>query len=303
MLQHVATAGQIVGPCACLLGPCLVAVEPLAVLTQSQSRPFVVDRLVGALVNDESVHTAGHFQVGCVFQVAGIEAVGTADVAINGHRLGCHDGLSVEMSHRCRFADVTFGHRFAGREGLLAWDDRPHSCHRDVGMALGRHAIDQVQASVLMGFEVGFHAALMGNARGCLVHTLADEFANGGSPIEKEFFAAFGTLYNQSRQHGHPGQQTVAAPLLELLSQARRPRFPACFVAVDEQIVQATLSHQSASGVAVEVQIVVQEVGERFAVDFRHFQTRCLGRGGVVFLASQRVAEAKDAPLSLGSIP
>ena len=58
LLEHVTAAGEVVGPCLCHFRPGLVAVEPLAIDHQSQTRPLVIDRLVGTLVDDKAVGAA-----------------------------------------------------------------------------------------------------------------------------------------------------------------------------------------------------------------------------------------------------
>ena len=197
-----------------------MAVEPLPILAQSQSRPFVVDGLMSTLMNDKAIHSTCHLQVGSVLQIAWMVAIGAIGMAIHGHRLGSYIAFSIEVGHRCRLADVALRHRLTGIKCLRARVHRPHGSHRNVGMMLRRHTVDKIEASVLMGFEVSFHATFVGDACSSLVHALADELANGGAPVEEELFAAFGTLHNLSRQHRHPRQEAIATPLLKLLCQA-----------------------------------------------------------------------------------
>ena len=64
LLQHVAAAGEIVGPCSGLFSPRLMAVEPLSVEVQSESGAHVVQWLMGTLVYNKAVGTVGHFKIG-----------------------------------------------------------------------------------------------------------------------------------------------------------------------------------------------------------------------------------------------
>ena len=280
-----------------------MAIEPLAILSESQSRPLVVDWLVGTLVDDEAVDAAGQFEVGRRFQVAGIERVGTDDMAIGRHRLAGHKLSAIQVGYRCRLADVAFGHRCRRVGGLRAWYDGPHGRHGNVGLALCRHAVDEVESAVLVRLEIGLQTALVSNAGSIVVHALLDELADGGSPVEEELLAALSAFHDLPRQYGHPRQHVVAAPTLKLLGHARRPRLPACLVAVDEQIAHSALPHQPAGGLAVGVEIIIEEISERVAVYLRHFQPCGLARGGMVFLACERIAEAEDAPAALGKFP
>ena len=254
-------------------------------------------------MNDKAIHATCYLQIGGVLQIAWMVAIGAIGVSIHGHRLSSYIAFSIEVGHRCRLADVALRHRLVGIECLRARVHRPHGSHRNVGMMLRRHTVDKIEASVLMGFEISFHATRVGDVCSCLVHALADELANGGAPVEEELFAAFGTLHNLSRQHRHPRQEAIATPLLELLGQTWRPRLPTGFVAIDEQIVQAPLSHQSASSITIEVEIIVQEVAESLTVHLRHFQSRCFRRGRVILLACERIAETQNAPPPFRSLP
>ena len=67
--------------------------------------------------------------------------------------------------------------------------------------------------------------------------------------------------------------------------------------------MQAPLPHQSASGIAIEVEIIVQEIAESLTVHLRHFQSRCFRRGRVVLLACERIAKTQNAPPSFRSLP
>ena len=87
-----------------------MAVEPLPILAQSKSRPFVVDGLMSTLMNDKAIHSTCHLQIGGVLQIARMVAIGTIGVAIHGHRLGSYKAFSIEVGHRCRLADVALRH-------------------------------------------------------------------------------------------------------------------------------------------------------------------------------------------------
>ena len=57
LLEHVAASCQIVRPVAGVFGPCLVTVEPLSEYHQPHSGTMGIGRLVGTLVDDETVES------------------------------------------------------------------------------------------------------------------------------------------------------------------------------------------------------------------------------------------------------
>ena len=64
LLEHVACAREIVDPGTCLLGPSLIAIEPLSERSERQTGSFSDQRLVGRLVNDETIDSVQQFLVG-----------------------------------------------------------------------------------------------------------------------------------------------------------------------------------------------------------------------------------------------
>ena len=73
--KHVAAARKIVNPHLSLLGPCLVAVEPLAYSSEAQTGHMLVRRLVSAFMHDETVGSVRKHQVGCGLEVARMERI------------------------------------------------------------------------------------------------------------------------------------------------------------------------------------------------------------------------------------
>ena len=199
--------------------------------------------------------------------------------------------------------NVAFGHLDCRIGRLLTRNEGPHGSHRDVGFALGRHAIDEVKTSILMRFEVSAQSVLLGDAVGIGIHAFLDEFADGGAPIEEKLLAALGAFDDLSRQHRQPWQQIVASTLFELLWHPWCPGLPTGFITVDQQILQTMTAHQSSCGIAVGVEVVGQEVGEGILVDLRHFKASGFCRSRMIGLACQRIAESIDGPVALGCIP
>ena len=110
LLQHVATASQIVRPCLGLLCPRLMAIEPLSEDHQTQTRFLVVHRLMGTLMNHETVHAIRHLQISHRLQVAWIVGIGIAIHTIGSERFRSHELTSIDMRHRSRFTDVRGRH-------------------------------------------------------------------------------------------------------------------------------------------------------------------------------------------------
>ena len=67
--------------------------------------------------------------------------------------------------------------------------------------------------------------------------------------------------------------------------------------------MQPSLAHQAVRCLAVGIEVIFQEVGERLFLDFGHLQAGRLGRGRVVFLARERIAKAIDFPFAFGRFP
>ena len=303
LLQQVTAAGQVVGPCLGHLGPGLMAVEPLAIDHQPQSRFLVIDGLVGALVDDKAVGAAGHLEVGCRLQVAGIVAIGTATHAVGSQRLGGDKRLAVEVGYRGRLADVALGHTGIGVIGFDPLGNRPHGSHGNVGLSLDAHAVGQVESAVLVGLKVGLHAVFMGNARRVLIHALLNQLADGRSPVIEELFALLGRTDDFACQYGQPWHQAVAASLFKLLRHQGTPGFPSGFIAVNQQIMESAFAHQAACRFLIGVEVILQKVGKGLFVDFTHLQSGRLGRCGMVLLAREGVAEPIDFPITLGGFP
>ena len=186
------------------------------------------------------------------------------------------------MSHRGRLTDVALAHRSRRVEGLLVAES-PHGSHRDVSLALHRHTVNEVEPTVLVGFEVGLQSVVMSDACRILVHTLANQFADGRTPVVEKLLAALAALHNLSCQHRQPGPQTVASALLKLSGQLRSPCFPACLVAVDEQVVE--FGEIVAQSFLIRVEIVGEEAREGSLVHLCHLQSGGIGRSRVVLLS------------------
>ena len=264
LLEHEARARQVVGPGPCLLGPRLMAVEPLSEEEQSESRHLVVDRLVRTLMDDESVHAARHFEVGRMFQIARIEAISPVGIAIDRHRLTSHIFFSVEMRHGGRLADVAHAHKRGRVVRFLFLLYHPHGRHGNIRLAFGRHTVDEVQTAILVRLKIRLHAMPSRYLRCVLIHTLLDEFADGGAPVEEELLALLRAAHHNAREHRHPRQEAVAPSGLKLLHHARHPRLVARLIAVDEQV----LRQPSACRPAVQLDIMFEEISESLAVNF-----------------------------------
>ena len=97
LLHHGAAAGDVVCPGGCLLCPGLVAVEPLAVDIHSHAGNDIIQRLMGAFMDDETVHPGEEFQVCGGFEVLGAVGICLSVHSGSGQGFGRNQILPVDV--------------------------------------------------------------------------------------------------------------------------------------------------------------------------------------------------------------
>ena len=105
------------------------------------------------------------------------------------------------MGYRGRLAYIALRHRCRRVRHLQPGQLCPHRRHRNVGPALYRHTVGQVEPSVLVRLEVRAHAVLLGNTRRILVHTVYDQFSYRRAPVEEKLLAPLSALDELARQY------------------------------------------------------------------------------------------------------
>ena len=292
LLEHKRTPGQVVGPYLRLLRPGLVAVEPLAVTDQVQSGPVAIVRLGGRLVDDKAVQAAGKGHVGRIFQRFRAVGIGFSSGAAGREGLGRNEVLPEDMGHGGGFADVGHGHRDGGT-GRGVMD--PDGGHGDVGFALEVHAVAHILVAVLVGLRVKpFHPSLLDEISQAVV-ILGEKFAQGPPPVKEEPFGLLRAIEDLSGKGGKPGEQVVAASLLEFPHHVAGPGHLSGLVTVCKKVLYGS------SFINLEKLLEIALPGLR--IQFVHLQAGGLGRSRMVLLAGQGGTEPVDAPASGRDLP
>ena len=111
LLKEIGTAGQIVRPYPGFLRPCLVTIKPLAKTQQVQAGLVRVVRLMGGLVDDETVQTTGEGDIGRIFQVFRAIGIAFPTHAARGEGFRGDDVLAEDMGNGGGFTDIGHRHR------------------------------------------------------------------------------------------------------------------------------------------------------------------------------------------------
>ena len=292
LLEKIGTAGEIVRPDPRLFRPGLVPVEPLAETEQVQAGPVRVVRLVGGLVDDETVQAAGEGDIGRIFQVFRAVGVAFPAHAAGGEGFRGDDVLAEEMSHGGRFPDI--GHRHRDR-GSVPGIGRPDGGHRDVGEPFDVHAVSDKDPSVFVGFRIAaLHSGVPGDVAQAVV-ILGEEFAEGLPPVEQELFRLFRAAENLARQGRQPREEVIPPPFLELLEHVLCPCHLPGLVAVRQDILDR--------GAFIDAEEFPEIGFPGLRIEFVHLKTRRLGRSRMVLLAGQGDAETIDAPSTFRHLP
>ena len=305
LLEHITGAREIVYPRAGLLCPSLVTVEPLSVDLQSLSRNLGIYRLMGTVVDDDTVDAAGEFEVGDRLEQVGREGISqsVAVQSVGGKGFGGNQILTIDVSHRRRFAYVTLLAGLAAVIHVHHGFTRPHRTHRDSAVLLDSHAVGFIDAARLVALEVGTHIPRLHGVGYLAVEVLLDELSDGSAPVEEEPVGLFAALYDGSRQCRHPRQQFVAASGFELFCHSWRPVGYSCLITVDEQVLESAFAHHAARGVDISGEIGAYISLHSLCRHLVDLESGRLGRRGMVHLARERVAEAQYAPAAHRRFP
>ena len=300
LTQEITAAGEVVGPCAGLACPSLIAVEPLAPKTKANARHLIINRLVGRGVDDEEVQTAGHSGIGGRFEDSGGIHEGTIAEAIGCKRLCCSYVLSIDMGNRSRLTDITLV-LGDGYESLLV--THPDGRHGYIGAALAVHTVGSVGAPRLMTLRISLQAVGLEDVSELVVVVLCHHVADSGTPVEEEALGFLSTVDNDTCQRGKPGEQVVATAGLELFHHLTCPCLGTGFVTVIEQVGNATVAHQSLAGIDISLEIILIVIADSHGVYLVNLETGSFRRSGMVGLSCESVAESHDTPTTLGSFP
>ena len=132
------------------------------------------------------------------------------------------------------------------------------------------------------------------------VVVLAEQLAEGLSPVPQEPFAHLRAADDFTGKHRKPRYKVVASPFLELFCESRGPGEGTGLVAVHQQIAYAFLSQHPVRRVLVEVNIGVEVPHPSVGIQFVNLQAGRFRRCWMVDLACDRPAEAVDPPASGG---
>ena len=128
---------------------------------------------------------------------------------------------------------------------------------------------------------------------------VGDEIGDGLAEVPQEAVAGFGALDHAAGKHGHPGCGIVAAQLFELRDHVVSPVLRSGFPTVVDYEANASLAHQfGADGFLVAVEVRLEVLLHKAAIEFVDLKARSFGGGGVVGDAEQRVAEAQHDPVA-----
>ena len=154
-----------------------------------------------------------------------------------------------------------------------------------------------------MGLGIAsLHSVFLGDVVDAVV-VLVKEFSESHSPVEKEFLGLGGAGNHLSGESRHPGEQVVSSSCAEFLGKGLRPCHLLGFVAVGEDVLDAPLADHSVSGLLVHVHVLVEVVQPCLLVELVHFESRSLGRCGMVLLSGKGRSEAEYPPVSFRNLP
>ena len=202
LLQQIAGPRQVVHPGSDHPRPGLMPAEPLPEPSQPGPRNLVIGRLMRGFMEDETVETAFHGDVGNVFQT--FRGVGIGVVESPHYREGFCRGniLAEDMGGGRRFPDIGFAH--------LDRPPHPDGGHRDRRRHLQVHAIPDERAGILMGFRIASpHPVFLDDSVDTVV-VLRHQVPDCLPPVPKEFFRLPGTVDDLSRQGRKPAKDVIA---------------------------------------------------------------------------------------------
>ena len=305
-LKHVAAAGHVVDPYSGLLGPGVVAVEPLPYHAHAQTGHECVAGLVGAFVYHEAVDAARELKVGNRFQVAWSVRI-LHCVSPRGQRLGGRDVLAVYMGDRSGLltvGDIPGAHNVTVRSASEPGGAHPHRGHGNCSVPLDIHAVDRIYPAAFMGLGIAaLHAVFLHCDFREKVVIGRDQVSDGLSPVPQECVALLGRAYHRSGEHRHPLVEVIAPAGLEFLEHRRRPVLLLGLIAVVKHILHASLAYEAVGRVFIEVKIGMEEVRPGHGVELVHLKPGGVGRCGMVLLAGQGVAETPYLPAAFGNVP
>ena len=200
------------------------------------------------------------------------------------------------MSHGCRLAII----RVVTECFLVhSRDLGPHGAHGHFVELLHFHAIGHKGAAGLVRLAIVAYVAPMQHGFQLAIVFVGDEVANGLAEVPQELVAGCGALYHLPGQNRHPRRWIIAAQLLELGDHIVGPVLRTGFPAIVDYIADALLAHPVRTHcLLVAVQIGVEVLSDKPAVQLVHFKTGGFCGGGVVGDAQQGIADAKHGPMA-----
>ena len=282
----------------------VVAVEVRGERAEGHPR-LLVRRLVHRAVQDHAVDPRGERAVAERLQLRGrLAVVGVAGVGLGPEqRLAVAGGGGGRQVVRER-ADVarTRGARLVLQQPVVV-RARPELEHGQVDrLRRAQHVERRVAAAAVDHLGVQLDVALVQQRREPLVVALADQVGDRASEVEEHGLRLARRADLLAGQDRKPGQQAVAATLLELLREAAGPVLEPGLPAVDQD--EAERSSRELAGLGDQLFGEAAEVVlDGGGVHLVGLEPGALAGGGAVPGASRRVAEAQHGPRAGGRLP